>query len=297
MSHAPWVAIQRNPRSGSGKRRRAILDLCRRLRELGLRPRVFTRREKLRAVLDNPDRRASLKCVVAAGGDGTLNDVINRCPDVPVAMLPLGTENLLARHLKIERCGRRLAETIAAGQTRRFDVATLNGRRFLLVASVGVDADVIHRLDARRTGNISHWTYIPVMTDAFRRFHFPPLRIFVDDAATPLTGSLVVIANLPEYAFHLPIAASACGDDGLLDVRVFERPRMGALLRYCYHVIRRQHETLADVHAVRARRIRIESDTPVPIQIDGDPAGWTPAEIVVLPGALEVIVPSNAIAK
>lgn len=291
MTHAPWVAIQRNPRSGSGGRRRAVLDLCRRLREHGLRPRVFTRREKLREVLSVPERRASLRCLVAAGGDGTINDVLNRFADVPIAVLPLGTENLLARHLGVRRCGRFLADVIAAGKTRRFDVATLNDRRFLLVASVGVDADVIHRLDARRTGNISHWTYLPVIRDAFRRYDFPPLRVYVDGAETPRTGSLAVIANLPEYAFRLPIAAAARGDDGLLDVRVFERPKVGALLRYCYHVVRRRHEALADVHAVTARQVRIESDVPVPIQIDGDPAGWTPATIRVLPAAVEVVTP------
>jgi diacylglycerol kinase family enzyme len=54
------------------------------------------------------------------------------------------------------------------------------------------------------------------------------------------------------------------------------------------------HERLPDVESVPARRIRIESDVPVPIQVDGDPAGWTPAEICVLPAALQVIVPDDS---
>ena len=102
-----------------------------------------------------------------------------------------------------------------------------------------------------------------------------------------------MIANLPQYAMGLPIAPGAVGDDGLLDLRLFERPSGFQMFRYLYKVARREHESLPDVRVGRFRRLRIGSKTPVPIQCDGDPAGWTPAEVSVLPGALTLFVPES----
>lgn len=66
------------------------------------------------------------------------------------------------------------------------------------------------------------------------------------------------------------------------------------MIRYLYNVAIRRHETLADVGVARVRSVRIESRLPVPLQCDGDPAGFTPAEISVLPGALTLFVPQPA---
>jgi diacylglycerol kinase family enzyme len=106
-----------------------------------------------------------------------------------------------------------------------------------------------------------------------------------------LSGRLAVVANLPEYALGLALAANAVGDDGLLDLRLFRRPSTFQMLRYFYKVLLRQHEELSDVYVGRIRRMRIDCKVPVPIQSDGDPAGWTPAEISVLPRGLTLFVP------
>jgi diacylglycerol kinase family enzyme len=280
--------------------RHEILGLCQQLRRLGLRPHVFSRRERLAERLGCPEERASLICLVAAGGDGTVGDLLNRYPDVPMTVLPLGTENLLARYLGIPCDGRKLAETIARGLTRRLDVGVLNGRRFLMMVSAGFDADVIHRTHARRAGNIHRWNYIQPILETLRTYRYPELRVTVNaqgppgqEPETSLSGRLAVVANLPEYALGLPIAASAAGDDGLLDLRLFERPSAFQMVRYLYKVLRRQHEELSDVRVSRVRSVRIESEVPVPVQCDGDPGGWTPAEISLLPGALTLLIPEN----
>src|SRR5262245_59352110 len=97
-AHEPkWVAIQRNPKSGSGLRRHRLLELVRELKSLGFRPRMFKNRLPMDAWLARPDIRENLACIVAAGGDGTVADVFNRHPGIRLAIMPLGTENLLAR--------------------------------------------------------------------------------------------------------------------------------------------------------------------------------------------------------
>ncbi len=306
-STRPWVAVQRNPTSGAGVNRAEILSLCSHLRRLGIRPRVFSRRDRLAERLSQPERRASLICLVAAGGDGTVGDLINRFPDVPLTILPLGTENLLARYLGIPCDGRTVAELIAQGYRRQLDVGLLNGRRFMLMVSAGFDADVVHRLHARRSGNIRKSNYIQPILETLRTYRYPKLRVTVDGegastgrplgrrrpwgSSWPVKGRLVMVANLPEYALGLPIAGDAAGDDGLLDLRIFKRRSAFQMIRYLINVALRRHEELADVRVARVRTVRIESKVPVPVQCDGDPAGFTPAEISVLPGALTVLVP------
>lgn len=298
-----WVAIQRNPTSGSGPKAEVLKDLIRRLKEHGLRPRLFSRRERLAQSLADPQRREQLSCLVAAGGDGTVDDVVNRFPGVPMTVCPLGTENLFAKYLGIPRSGRFVADTIAAGKMRRLDLCTLQSptttgtQRFLIMAGIGFDAEVVRRTHARRRGHIRKHSYVIPILQSFFRYGYPPLRLFVDGSESPLTGALAVVSNLPMYALQLPFARSADASDGLLDVRLFERPSRRSLLRYAWNVWRGRHESLPDVRSIRAKSLRVEADVAVPVQVDGDPAGTTPVEIGVLPAALTVLAPPPSEAR
>ena len=82
------VVIQRNPRSGSGAGRKELLRLVRALRRADYRVRMFRSREKLDARLSIPECQQILRCIVAAGGDGTVADIANRHPGCPIAILP-----------------------------------------------------------------------------------------------------------------------------------------------------------------------------------------------------------------
>lgn len=289
----PWVAIQRNPRSGSGPRRQVLLELINRLKFHGIRPRLYSQREKLTERLEIERHRDDLVCLVGAGGDGTADDLINRFPGLPLAVLPLGTENLLAKYLKVPRSGKFVADMIAAGHTRHFDLATIGERRFALMAGFGFDADIVHRLHEQRGGHITHLSYIGPIFQVFRRYRFPEMRFFVDDATTPLKASLAMIVNLPSYAMGLPLAANADGHDGLLDIRLFRPRSRRQLVSMLLSVVRRCHENRPDVECIRATSVRIECDEPVPVQVDGDPAGTAPTEVRVLPSALKAFVPAS----
>jgi diacylglycerol kinase family enzyme len=286
-----WVAIQRNPKSGSGLGRHRLVELVRELRRLGFRPRMFKNRARMDAWLAEPAVREHLACIVAAGGDGTVADVFNRHPGVRLAILPLGTENLLARYLGIHASGTDVARLIAGNHVRVLDLCRMGDRRFVLMASAGFDADVISRLHHSRRGNISRLSYFQPILESVRKYEYPEIRLFVDDAPAPASARLAVIVNVPIYALGLSVARSARGDDGILDVRLFEQGSAFQMIRYLCNLALGIHEGLPDVQSLSGRRVRIESDIPVPIQLDGDAAGFTPAEISVLPGALQVIAP------
>lgn len=276
-----WIAIQRNPRSGSGQKRETLIALIRELRRRGLKPRLFKSRERLTELLQSPEQLESLRCIIAAGGDGTVCDVINRFPEVPVCPFPLGTENLLCRHFGVTGDAVQTADQIESGQFETIDVGLLGDRRFLLMASVGFDAHVIHRLHNARRGNISRLTYALPILSAAAGYSFPQLRVFVDDAPEPITGCLAVIANFPEYAFGLPLVPEALPSDGLLSVRVFPDPGAFSLLRYCRLLRGHRHVGHPEIPFVMAHSIRIESDVPVPVQVDGDPCDTTPCNITL----------------
>ncbi len=288
----PWVAIQRNPTSGTGARRGVLLELNRELKRRGIRPRMFANRERMQAKLAEPAAREQLVCVLAAGGDGTVGDVIHRYPGLPLATLPLGTENLLAKYLGVQPSGAQVAELIASGSRRRLDLGQLNGKAFTLMASCGFDAEVVHRTHANRRGHIRKWHYVPPIWNSIRKYDHPPLRVFVDDEPQPYSARLLMAVNLPAYAMGIPFAPQATGVDGQLDLCLFQRGSTFQMVRYLGHVIAGRHQSLPDVTCLKASRVRIEADVAVPWQMDGDPAGFTPVTLEVLPAALEVFAPT-----
>jgi YegS/Rv2252/BmrU family lipid kinase len=284
------VAILANPKAGAETSRRLVETFARRLRANGLAALVcWHRRELSEAVASGKE---GLRCVVAAGGDGTLQEVLNRAPGVPVAVLPLGTENLVARYCGVARCPRTLAEIIATGRPREIDVARANGRTFCLMASAGFDAAVVHAVHRRRRGHITRLSYGLPIIQLMKDYRFPPIDVEVMDTGEKLRGAMVFVFNVPRYGLGLAIGPDACPDDGELDLYVFERPGLFALARYAWAVVRGKHLARPDVHHRRAKGFRLSSTGAVPLQTDGDPAGWLPATVEVLPRRLTLLVPS-----
>lgn len=287
----PLVAIQRNPTSGSGRGREQLLALVSELKRLGFQPRLFGNRDRMDQWMANPSKTDRLHCIVAAGGDGTVRNVVNRFPGHPITILPLGTENLLAKYLKISLSGTELAQTIADNHRCQFDTGIVGDSRFTLMASVGFDAEVVHRTDARRTGRITKWNYLQPILSSLRSYRHPPLRVYVDGASEPITGALVVVVNIPGYALGLKVATGADGSDGLLDVRIFQRGSAFQMLRYCLKVVAGSHESVDDVKSIRGKRVRIESDSAAPVQVDGDPYQMTPLEVSIDAASLTILIP------
>jgi diacylglycerol kinase family enzyme len=227
--------------------------------------------------------------VVAAGGDGTLNEVINRVTGVPVGLLPLGTENLMARHFRLSRSAGRLADAIVRSSTQQLDLARCRGRYFSLMAGVGLDARVVHDAHRERRGHINHLHYLLPALRALWRYPFPAVEVEVGETGERLRGVAVFLFNLPVYGGGLPIGAGARGDDGWLDLLVLQRAGWLNLARYLEAVL--NHGRLPDLQRRRVKQVRLWSEEEVPVQVDGDPAGVLPLDVEVVPGALRLIVP------
>lgn len=286
------VVIQRNPHAGPGQRRGQLLEFVKQLHRRGLRPRIFRQRERLKAWMSSPENLAQLRCLVAAGGDGTVDDLVTRYPGVTLAIFPMGTENLFAKFLKIPRSGKHLADLIAAGSTRRFDVGRIGKQRFCLMVGVGIDAQIVHETHALRRGHIQRWQYIgPIWRAWFHVMRQPLLDVYCDDHSTPIAGRAVFVMNQPAYALKFQIAADANGHDGRFDLRIVHWSSRWHLLWLAWRGWYGGWEKSPHVRVGSASRVRIDAERPVAVQIDGDPCGFTPLQIEIEPDALEVYAP------
>jgi diacylglycerol kinase (ATP) len=308
------VLVLANPYSGSGPNRRRVEALVTALDDRGFETQLAWRPEQRRELLGDTDTTDGLRCLVAAGGDGSLADVINDMQaldlldKVPLATLPVGTENLFAREFGYARSARPLVDAIERGQTRMVDLGAIVGPQrttlFTLMASVGFDADVVHRMAAWRSGHdagdtdhgdakpaarrrVNRLSYLPRILSCVRQYGYPPVTIEVDGQRH--TGSHLFIFNLPQYGGNLGIARHACGHDAKLDWVLFQKPGVLSLADYGWTVLRARHLGRPDVPHGQGASLRIYSECPIPLQADGDPAGFTPVSVEVRPCALRII--------
>jgi diacylglycerol kinase family enzyme len=293
------VLISRNPRAGSRSGLPAVERLSELLSGRGFLVETMTDIDELSSKSNQLLQAGELRCVVSAGGDGTVALLANRLPrETPIAVLPLGTENLLSKHLQMKGSPDEVCRTISDGYVSKFDAGRAGDQVFLIMAGCGFDAEVVRRLHDERTGHIHHLSYAKPIWDSIQNYNYPELRVQCDIPATDsdevrtetITARWAFVVNLPRYAGGLRIAPDASGSDGLLDVCTFKDGSLWSGLRYLSGVILGQHASWDDCVTVRASRIRIESDARVPFQLDGDPGGFLPVEIVVLPDHLTLLV-------
>jgi diacylglycerol kinase (ATP) len=297
----PWVAIQRNPTSGKGNRASLIKDLMCHLKQKGIRPRLFSNRERMQERLLQKSAEDQPLCIVAAGGDGTVQEMINRYPDQRIAILPLGTENLLARYLSIPKSGQFVAEMISQGATREIDLCQMDDRKFILMASIGFDAAVVLDLSLARKGNISYLSYLKPIWKTLWSYSFEPLHITTtkqEPKQEPLQEREIVayhaiVVNIPAYGLNLNFAPEAQDLDGLLNLIVFKKKGLWNMLKYLFQIIRGSHLDSEGVQILQVKEICIQSAHPVPVQTDGDASGTTPTNIKIIPSAGRFIVPCS----
>ncbi|HUG67792.1 MAG TPA: diacylglycerol kinase family protein [Pirellulaceae bacterium] len=297
------VLISRNPKAGARSGLPTVERLSGLLAAQDFQVETLTDIDELSSKSAQLLRDGELRCVVSAGGDGTVALLANRLPrDTPLAVLPLGTENLLSKHLQMRGDPAEVCQTICEGRAQKFDAGRAGDQIFLIMAGCGFDAEVVRRLHNERTGHIHHLSYAKPIWDSIHNYDYPELRVHCEIPAsdsTPartqtITARWAFVVNLPRYAGGLRIAPDASGNDGLLDVCTFKDGSLWSGLRYLSGVILGQHASWDDCVTVRAAKIRIDSDSPVPLQLDGDPSGFLPTEIDVLPDHLTLLVPLRA---
>lgn len=239
--------------------------------------------------------RAGFDCVAAAGGDGTVSAVAHVLlgSGVPLAIVPAGTGNLVARELgiplDIESSVGLLAGT---WRERKIDAMRIGARTYLLNAGVGVNAEVIDQTSRLGKSLFGRSAYVGTAVWQVLQAKSQRLEITVDDTAGVYEATDVLISNCGGLARVLhPNGPDIQMDDGVVDVCIM---CMKTPLEYPWYYllkwIKPKHVNRV-IHEVSAsRRVRVACERPIAVQADGDIIGVTPVEIEVLPNALAVVV-------
>jgi YegS/Rv2252/BmrU family lipid kinase len=290
----PRILIIYNP--VSGRRRAPFLDrVLRRLRTAGCMValcRTERRGDAERLAADaSPDR---YDAVAVAGGDGTINEVLNgmAASRLPLGLIPMGTANVLAAELGLPLSAEGVARTLLEGRCKRIDLGLASGRRFAMMAGVGFDAHVVRGIDPRIKRAVGKGAYVWQSLVEIIRYRPQGFRLTLDGVGHDAASA--VFANGHYYAGRFTCAPMASLTDSRVHVCLFKSRGRLSVLRYSLALLLGTLHRRRDIEIVPATRISIAGDGGDPVHGDGDIIGGLPLEIGIDPTGIEVIVPQAA---
>ncbi len=246
--------------------------------------------------------REGHELVVAAGGDGTLNEVLNGIGDTPdgfarvaLGLLPLGTVNVFARELAIPLSVEKAWNVIQAGRETRIDLPSVefqaNGvkqrRYFAQLAGAGLDARAIELVSwplKKRVGPLAYvWAGLKALAETL-----PPIKAASTNRQA--AGELILIGNGRLYGGNYRLLPHADLRDGLLDVCVFPRAGWWTLMRCALPLLARGKVPNGVVQRFQAESFTLMSESPVPFELDGELVGHLPATFSIRRECLRVRV-------
>lgn len=287
MQTKPAIAAIVNPTAG----RRSMLPTVRRIAQLVERAggafQTFLTESPGHASRLASHISPDASALLVVGGDGTVGEVINGLAgrQLPIVILRTGTENLLARELRMPTTPHAIVQTLLRGDAFACDAGMLNRRRFLAVAGVGFDAECVLRLSQGRAGHITHWSYFWPIWRTFWGHRFPELTVEIDSEHVFEGQGFVVIGVIRNYSVGLELLPNAEYDDGLLDVCICPCRSKLTLLYLTSLAFRQRLVESGNVIYRQCHSVRVESPHRVPVHIDGDVGGYLPIVCESLPGA------------
>jgi diacylglycerol kinase (ATP) len=233
--------------------------------------------------------------VIAAGGDGTVNEIVNGIVgfDVALGILPMGTMNVFATELglpaqQLDLCW----SIIEQATTRSIDLVGANDRYFVQLAGVGLDALAVQETDLNVRRTIGPISYLISAAQIIGR-PAPQLEIHFDEEQRT-AGCFALIGNGHLYGGPFSLFRDARNDDGLLDLLVFKHQGYLDIIRYFQGVLVGNHVDFSDIEYRQVRSLKIVSDRAVPVEIDGEVAFNTPVRFQIEPMKLRVLAPRFA---
>jgi diacylglycerol kinase (ATP) len=233
--------------------------------------------------------------VVAAGGDGTVNEVVNGLANTRTALaaLPVGTVNVWVRELGMPLQPLAAAEALLRSQIRAIDLGRAGDRYFLLMSGVGLDAEVTAKVRSDEKRRFGILAYVLTTLQVIRRYRGTPMRIVIDGKPLRSRVLMVVLGNSQLYGGLVKITARASLDDGLLDVCIIKGSSLWSAPLRILSILTQRYSLDPKLEYHRAHEVTITARWPLPVQVDGDHIGSTPMSFVAVPGALRALLPPN----
>jgi YegS/Rv2252/BmrU family lipid kinase len=236
--------------------------------------------------------REGFEVVIAAGGDGTLNEVVNGIggSTVRLGILPVGTMNVFATELGIPQGNlERAWSIIEQGNVVEVDLPQANDTHFIQLAGVGLDAEVVRKTTADSKKALGPLSYLLTLVQVAAH---KPSRVMLEAEGGRISeGSFALIGNGRLYGGPFPVFQRASLFDGLLDVLVFQNQSHWDVVRYFQAIAFGTHPQLPDVEYFQTSTLRVTSSGDVPVELDGEVAGMLPCLFSVSSQKLRVLAP------
>ncbi|ABA87673.1 sphingosine/diacylglycerol kinase-related protein [Syntrophotalea carbinolica DSM 2380] len=238
-------------------------------------------------------RDAGFDRIVAAGGDGTLNEVINGLTpsDTPLAFIPLGTTNVFALETGIPLDLEKACALVMDGEPRRVCLGQSDGEHFLLMAGIGFDAEVVRRVNLRLKRYVGKLAYLISGLASLLRYRPRPLEVTTETGMRRQAYG-VIVSNCRLYGGRFVVSPGASLYADALHVCLLRSDSRLGMLR-TVSKIAAGHPLLAEeVVQLKAREITVRGDR-APVQVDGDYLGELPRVFRARFGDLQMVLPVN----
>jgi diacylglycerol kinase (ATP) len=234
--------------------------------------------------------------VAAAGGDGTVNEVVNGLvsTQTALAVLPIGTVNIWARELGLSMDIQQAADAFLQARLEQIDVGRAGDRYFLLMAGIGFDAAVTAEIRSEEKKRFGAIAYLKQAVQLAWQFRGSRAKIYVDGRRIRGCVLMVVIGNSQLYGGVVKFTSHAVVNDGVLDVCVIRGQNMLVAPLRLFSVFAKQFNRGQAVEYYQAQQIQIRGKQHLPVQVDGDYLGSTPLTVSVVPAGLWALVPPSA---
>jgi diacylglycerol kinase (ATP) len=230
--------------------------------------------------------------VAVYGGDGSINEAVAGLRDIAgrppaLALIAGGTTNVLALETKTGFVSTQVAQDISDGRTMPLHYGLANGQPFVLMASAGSDAAVVHRFPRRLKKAIGKWAYIAAAIAQKREARTPDVLVKTEDRTRACR--IAICANASRYGGDFVLAPNTHAMRAGLQFVLIEDDSLLSLLRIGWCLLTRRRLDMAGVSIFAADAAEIDAQPAAPAQLDGDPFGVTPLQIRVAPTPLKLI--------
>jgi YegS/Rv2252/BmrU family lipid kinase len=295
-----------NPASANGSTGKRWPEIAHRAAELGLAGEsLLSERPGHARELARRAAEEGARLVVAVGGDGTVNEVANGLLAVEgerpeLAVIARGTGTDFVRHFRIPTKLEGAVDVALSGATRTIDAGRITYRSwsgedeeayFVNSASAGMSGAVAQRANSSSKALGGKASFLYATLAVFARWHASEMEVEVDDERRAGLLYDAIVANCRYLGGGMAMTPDAEPDDGLLDVLVIGDITRRDLALTLPKVYRGTHLPHPKAEALRGRRVVVRSATPLPVELDGEQPGTTPATFEIVPAALSLRIP------